>query len=49
MCARFTLTTKDFGALALELGALVAADDAARYRPRYNVAPTDAHWLTMAF
>jgi putative SOS response-associated peptidase YedK len=45
MCARFTLTTKDFGALALELGAVVAADDAARYRPRYNVAPTDAHWV----
>ncbi len=45
MCGRFTLTTKDFRALALELGAVAAADDAARYRPRYNIAPTDEHWI----
>ncbi|MBF6599641.1 MAG: SOS response-associated peptidase [Dehalococcoidia bacterium] len=44
MCGRFTLTTKEFATLAAELGA-VTAEDAARYRPRYNVAPTDAHWL----
>lgn len=45
MCGRFTLTTKDFATLAAELGATAAADDGARYRPRYNVAPTDPHWL----
>jgi putative SOS response-associated peptidase YedK len=45
MCGRFTLTTRDFDALAAELGAAVAPDAAARYRPRYNIAPTDEHWI----
>jgi len=45
MCGRFTLTTKDFNALAAQLGASVLAEDAARYRPRYNIAPTDEHWI----
>ncbi len=45
MCGRFTLTRKDFRELAAQLGAEVAPGDAARYRPRYNVAPTDEHWI----
>jgi len=45
MCGRFTLTRKDFRQLAAELGA--EFDDAvvALYRPRYNIAPTDQHWI----
>ncbi len=45
MCGRFTLTRRDFDALAAELGAEAAPELAARYRPRYNIAPTDWHWL----
>ena len=43
MCGRFTLTEKDPAQLALELGvdAAVLED----YRPRYNIAPTDPHWI----
>jgi putative SOS response-associated peptidase YedK len=45
MCGRFTLTRKDFRALAAELEA--SFDDAVEsmYRPRYNIAPTDQHWI----
>ena len=45
MCGRFTLTRKDFRFLAAELG--VDADPAfeAMFRPRYNIAPTDQHWV----
>jgi putative SOS response-associated peptidase YedK len=45
MCGRFTLTRRDFDALAAELGAEAAPELAAQYRPRYNIAPTDWHWL----
>ena len=45
MCGRFTLTTKDFDAMAAQLGASVLREDVARYRPRYNIAPTDEHWI----
>ena len=45
MCGRFTLTTKDFDAMATQLGAAVLQEHAERYRPRYNVAPTDEHWI----
>jgi putative SOS response-associated peptidase YedK len=45
MCGRFTLTRRDFDALAAELGAEAGAELAAEYRPRYNIAPTDWHWL----
>jgi len=45
MCGRFTLTKSDFDQLAHSLGAEVDAADAALYRPRYNIAPTDPHWL----
>jgi len=45
MCGRFTLTRKDSHALAAELGAAFDDADAALYRPRYNIAPTDQHWI----
>lgn len=45
MCGRFTLTRHDFDALAAELGAEADASLSASYRPRYNIAPTDGHWL----
>lgn len=43
MCGRFTLTRRDPAQLALELGVL--ADALADYRPRYNIAPADPHWI----
>src|SRR5436309_12782510 len=43
MCGRFTLTHREAGALAAELG--VSADDLLGYKPRYNIAPTDDHWI----
>ena len=43
MCGRFTLTEKDPAQLALELG--VDAAVLKGYRPRYNIAPTDPHWI----
>lgn len=45
MCGRFTLTLPDFEELARLLGVEPDAQLAARYRPRYNVAPSDAHWI----
>lgn len=43
MCGRFTLTYNDPEELAAELG--VAGGFPPGYRPRYNIAPTDAHWI----
>jgi putative SOS response-associated peptidase YedK len=43
MCGRFTLTRRDSQQLALELG--VSVDALEGYRPRYNIAPTDPHWV----
>lgn len=43
MCGRFTLTERDPRQLALDLG--VDPDSLPGYRPRYNIAPTDPHWL----
>jgi putative SOS response-associated peptidase YedK len=43
MCGRFTLTRKDPRQIALELG--VDPDAFVDYRPRYNIAPTDQHWI----
>lgn len=43
MCGRFTLTFRDHERLAAEIG--VAAESLAGYRPRYNIAPTDEHWI----
>jgi putative SOS response-associated peptidase YedK len=44
MCGRFTLTETDTQKLALQLG---IPEDAVtdEYRPRWNVAPTDPHWV----
>lgn len=43
MCGRFTLTYNDPEELARQLG--VTVGDLADYRPRYNIAPTDPHWI----
>src|SRR5688572_18255383 len=43
MCGRMTLARDDFDEVADELEALYSPELAAAYRPRYNVAPTDAH------
>jgi putative SOS response-associated peptidase YedK len=45
MCGRFTLTTRDFRGLAAELDVSFAPDVERLYRPRYNIAPTDQHWI----
>jgi putative SOS response-associated peptidase YedK len=45
VCGRFTLTRRDLAGLAAELGAEVTGADAVAYRPRYNIAPTDQHWI----
>jgi putative SOS response-associated peptidase YedK len=43
MCGRFTITRRDGNMLAAELG--VDADSFLDYRPRYNVAPTQMHYI----
>ena len=43
MCGRFTLTRREAEVLAAELG--VAIESLSDYRPRYNIAPTDTHWI----
>lgn len=43
MCGRFTLTRQDRRELARLLG--VDEDDLRDYRPRYNIAPTDQHFI----
>ncbi len=45
MCGRFTLTKKDFRELATMLDASFDEAIAAQFRPRYNIAPTDQHWI----
>jgi len=45
MCGRFTLTASDRYWLAQELGVPIEEIDAESYRPRFNIAPTDPHWL----
>ncbi len=47
MCGRFTLTTDDVHELARALRAEVAAELARLHRPRWNVAPTDEHWVVL--
>jgi putative SOS response-associated peptidase YedK len=48
MCGRVTLTKPDISSIAEELEAEVDADSAQRYRARFNVAPTDLHWVLVA-
>lgn len=43
MCGRFTLTRQEAIDLADELG--VPVESLPNYRPRYNIAPTDQHWI----
>ena len=43
MCGRFTLTWDDLNALATELG--VAQEYLADYKPRYNIAPLQRHFI----
>jgi putative SOS response-associated peptidase YedK len=45
MCGRFTMTVPDVSELAAALGAEITEADAALYRPRFNVAPTDRHFV----
>lgn len=47
MCGRFTLTTRDVHDLARALRAEVDAEVARLHRPRWNVAPTDEHWVVL--
>jgi putative SOS response-associated peptidase YedK len=42
MCGRFSLSYRHAERLALELGVPI---DSLDYKPRYNVAPTDPHWI----
>jgi putative SOS response-associated peptidase YedK len=43
MCGRFTITRRDGNSLAAELG--VDTESFADYQPRYNVAPTQMHFV----
>ena len=43
MCGRYTLTYRQAEQLALELG--VPVEQLTDYQPRYNIAPTDPHWI----
>jgi putative SOS response-associated peptidase YedK len=45
MCGRFTLTYQQRQRLAEELGVNVEEINEADYKPRYNIAPTDPHWI----
>ena len=45
MCARVTLTIEDIEELADALDAELSPEDARHYKRRYNVAPSDAHWI----
>ena len=48
MCGRFTLTIDTFSALAALLGVVVDPRLEARYRPRWNVAPTQRSPMLIA-
>jgi putative SOS response-associated peptidase YedK len=45
VCGRFTLTVHHLGELAEIVGAVMAPELEALYRPRYNIAPSDAHFI----
>ena len=45
MCGRFTLSYRERERLAAELGVPIEQLPEKDYRPRYNIAPTDPHWI----
>jgi putative SOS response-associated peptidase YedK len=45
MCGRFTLTYRERERLAFELGVPVEEIPPDAYKPRWNIAPTDPHWI----
>lgn len=45
MCGRMTLSRRDAADVAAELEAELEAPDARAFRPRYNVAPANLHWI----
>ncbi len=48
MCGRFTLSRQEAESLAVELGGPVESlpvESLKEYRPRYNIAPTNQHWI----
>lgn len=45
MCGRFTLTTNDYDGVAGAFGAALDSRYAPRFRARYNIAPSDEHWI----
>ncbi len=48
MCGRMTLTNSDLAGVAALLDAKFEPADASRFGARYNVAPTDLHWVLVA-
>ncbi len=48
MCGRMTLTTDDYESVARELHAVVSRELREQFRPRFNVAPGDRHWILCA-
>jgi putative SOS response-associated peptidase YedK len=45
MCGRFTLTKSRVAEVALAMGPDIVLRGEGSYRPRYNVAPSNAHWI----
>ncbi len=45
MCGRATLTTEELESVAEAVEAAFSPADAELYRPRYNLAPTDLHFI----
>lgn len=45
MCGRFTLTTADYVSVSQALDADFNRSFAEAYQPRFNVAPSDSHWI----
>jgi putative SOS response-associated peptidase YedK len=45
MCGRFTLTKDEFDDVVADLDAIVRPEYKTLHRPRYNIAPTDQHWI----
>ena len=45
MCGRFTLSDANRERIASMLGVPIEQLTEADYRPRWNIAPTDQHWI----